>query len=188
MILASFRGWSSSRAIGEALTRHLQRSSPGPKARPWNSQRIRRRPRFLRTSPPSSVRFAACARKCCGHGGNAAYLWALTIRRYRTAYPEKSGEEVVADYLEKLASPTVEGSCIYHQSTGCGLPREMRSETCNRHFCQGLKDFRARAMGTEEIRGFFVSIRDGGVIGPAAFIDEAGSRVVPEPPAGITAG
>jgi hypothetical protein len=172
----------------EALKRHLYESLAGLEGPPVE---------FETDTPAAELpaRLAAvlgqacglCMGKCCGKGGNAAYLWAPTMRRYRAAHPDKTADDVVADYLGKLASPTVEGSCIYHQSTGCGLTREMRSETCNRHFCQGLKDFRATAQDMEDVRGFFVSLRDG-VVGPAAFIDEAGSRVVPEPAAGITAG
>jgi hypothetical protein len=168
----------------EALKRHLQAGLAGLEGPPVE---------FETDTPPVAIpdRLAAvlglacglCQGKCCGRGGNAAYLWAPTLRRYRATHPEKSADDVVADYLAKLAGPTVEGSCIYHQATGCGLTREMRSETCNRHFCQGLKDFRAAVAGADEVRGFFVSIGEAG-LGPAAFIDESGSRVIPL--AGIT--
>jgi hypothetical protein len=124
-----------------------------------------------------------CEGYCCGLGQNSAYLSVPTLRRYLAAHPNKSAGDLLAEYLSRLSDESVEGSCIYHQATGCGLSREMRSETCNRHFCQGLKEFR-RVHGTERpVRGFFVTVRDG-VVGQAAFIDETGTRRVPPDPAG----
>ena len=119
-----------------------------------------------------------CQGRCCGYGGNAAYLRVGTIRRYRAAHPEKSAGEVVEDYRSRLADFSVEDSCIYHQATGCGLSREMRSETCNRHFCQGLKEFRQTVGESTPVQGFFAIVRDG-AIHSAAFIDETGTRFAP---------
>ena len=86
--------------------------------------------------------------------------------------------EVVDEYLGRVADLSVAESCIYHQATGCGLSREMRSDTCNRHFCQGLKDFRQTVDESTPVRGFFAIVRDG-AIQSAAFIDDTGTRFVP---------
>lgn len=120
-----------------------------------------------------------CQGYCCGHGGNAAYLFVSTIRRYRQAHPEQTPEEVISAYLARLSDRVVAHSCIYHQPTGCGLPRDMRSMTCNRHFCHGLNEFRKKVRGDDPVRGFFVALRDPGY-GPVAFIDETGTHHVPE--------
>jgi hypothetical protein len=118
-----------------------------------------------------------CQGRCCGYGGNAAYLQVDTIRRYRAAHPETTAGEVVVEYLGRVADLSVADSCIYHQATGCGLSREMRSETCNRHFCQGLKEFRQTAGESSPVQGFFAIVRNG-VVDSAAFIDESGTRFV----------
>ena len=121
---------------------------------------------------------AMCQGRCCGYGDNAAYLRAGTIRRYRAAHPEKTASDVVDDYLSRLANHSVAESCIYHQANGCGLSREMRSETCNRHFCKGLKEFRQTVGESTPVQGFFAIVHNG-VVDSAAFIDATGTRFAP---------
>src|SRR5208337_492465 len=67
---------------------------------------------------------ALCRGFCCGSGGDHAYLTVATIRRYMAKHLEQGPEEVLAAYLGRIRNDTVAGSCIFHQSGGCGLPRE----------------------------------------------------------------
>lgn len=46
---------------------------------------------------------------------------------------------LLEDYLERVPRVARAGSCIYHGEQGFALPREMRSETCNRYLCYPLK-------------------------------------------------
>jgi hypothetical protein len=89
---------------------------------------------------------------------------------------------VLAAYLARAGHKTYKGSCIFHRPGGCALPREMRSDTCNQHFCGGMKEFQHNLPDSGPVRGFFASTVDG-AIQSAAFIDESEVRVVPVPTA-----
>jgi hypothetical protein len=84
---------------------------------------------------------------------------------------------VLANYLRHLGDHSIEGSCIFHQVDGCGLPRELRSDTCNRFYCAGLVEYREAASNSDTVQGFFVATVDTTVIA-GAFIDEDGARRV----------
>lgn len=93
---------------------------------------------------------AVCQGRCCLQGGDRAYLTADAIRRYRTRHPQATAEDVRRAYEAHLAERTYEDSCVYHQAQGCGLPRELRSDTCNGFECQELADLRREAQASGE--------------------------------------
>jgi len=86
---------------------------------------------------------ALCGGGCCTRGSDHAYLGAPTLRRFMDAHPALSPEEVVAAYLERVTHKTQAGSCINHTRTGCSLPRDMRSDTCNDYACASLAEVQA---------------------------------------------
>jgi hypothetical protein len=100
-----------------------------------------------------------------------------TLRRYLAKHPDQGPGEVHAAYMGHVRSDTVEDSCIFHQPGGCGLPREMRSDTCNRFFCEGLTEFQTGLTGRGPARGFFLAT-EGEAIVAAAFCDAEGTRPV----------
>ena len=120
---------------------------------------------------------ACCKGFCCGGGGDDAYLNVETIRRYRAANPDQRPSEVLAAYLERVGGRTVEGSCIYHQADGCALPRAMRADICNRHFCKALLEFQRDLPAKGPIRAFFVAASDGAVR-TAALVSETQMLIV----------
>jgi len=83
---------------------------------------------------------ALCGGGCCTRGADHAYLGAPTLRRFMDAHPDLSTEAVVAAYLDRVTDKTQVGSCINHTRTGCSLPREMRSDTCNDYACASLAE------------------------------------------------
>ena len=96
--------------------------------------------------PPPSGREAlsvgvctACRGSCCRSGGDHAYLTEETIAQVLTAHPDWTLPQLVETYLQHLPAESVANSCVYHSATGCGLPRTLRSETCNQHLCGKLK-------------------------------------------------
>jgi len=86
---------------------------------------------------------ALCAGGCCTRGGEHAYLEPPTLRRFMDAHPQLSLEAVVQAYLDRLADKTQAGSCINHTRSGCSLPRDMRSDTCNDFACEPLAQVQA---------------------------------------------
>ena len=138
------------------------------------------------TSPPPSPALkavlsgacAVCRGSCCRGGVEKAYLDTKTLHRYRGDHPEATPREILGAYLDKLGETTYISSCVYHQPGGCGLPREMRSDTCNNYFCPELKEFEREA--PEIPRAFFVAGREGKV-NAAGFVDEDGVRPIEVP-------
>lgn len=85
---------------------------------------------------------AYCEGWCCRGGGNRAYISADTLRRYMAANPHLRPRDVLANYLDRLGHRVNHHSCVYHGPRGCGLPSDMRSDTCNRYFCTGANRLR----------------------------------------------
>jgi hypothetical protein len=78
---------------------------------------------------------AACGGGCCNAGGDTAFLTVTTIRRFMAANPRLRPRDVLASYLDRLQQRTQRGSCVSQTESGCGLPRDMRSDTCNNWYC-----------------------------------------------------
>ena len=104
---------------------------------------------------------SCCKGLCCTGGGDHAYLTVETIRRYMAEHPEQRPRDVLAAYLKRLSRQTYEGSCIFHQSDGCALSRNMRADLCNRHYCKALQAFHRNPPPPGPIRVFLVSAGNG---------------------------
>ncbi|MEQ9410890.1 MAG: hypothetical protein RIK87_24470 [Fuerstiella sp.] len=85
-----------------------------------------------------------CKGGCCTAGGDTAYIRVDTVRRFMNRHQELSPEDVLQAYLSKVSSETVTGACINQTGSGCGLPREMRSDTCNGYYCDSLRNWHER--------------------------------------------
>jgi len=103
----------------------------------------------------------ACRGTCCRTGGEHAYIITDTILRYLDAHPDCTEEQIVQAYLSHLVSRTMDSGCVYQHVNGCVLPREMRSDTCNRYYCEDLRVFRENQTDNSPIHAFFVPLNDG---------------------------
>ncbi len=121
---------------------------------------------------------ARCRGFCCQGGGDHAYLDIETLRAYRASHLEQDASAVTAAYLDRMGSQTYQGSCLYHQVDGCALPREMRSDLCNRFFCKALLEFQRDLPVSGPVRGFFVSA-DYGELHTATLVHESHALIVP---------
>jgi hypothetical protein len=101
-----------------------------------------------------------CRGGCCTSGGEHAYIDAATIRRFMRMNPSIPVARIAESYLELLGDRTIAGSCVNHTSSGCSLPRGMRSDTCNAYYCKALRDWQARCSPDENPRGAFVIQRE----------------------------
>jgi hypothetical protein len=81
---------------------------------------------------------AVCRGVCCTTGGNNAYIKKETILRYMRRYPDQKPKQVLAAYMDHLGKKTFIDSCVFHTETGCSLPRNLRSDTCNEFLCDSL--------------------------------------------------
>ncbi len=84
-----------------------------------------------------------CRGGCCASGKEHAYLSVITMRRYMDNYPAMTQQALVDKYLSHIPPETIEDSCINQTTTGCALPRELRSDICNKYYCSALKQYQA---------------------------------------------
>lgn len=122
---------------------------------------------------------SCCKGLCCESGADHAYLKVETIRRYRAEHPDQRPRDVLEAYLGRVGHRTYERSCIFHQSEGCALSRDMRADLCNRHYCKALKEFQQDLPASGgPVRAFFVSAHYG-VVQTAALVHENQMLTVP---------
>lgn len=130
------------------------------------------------TSPPHDAFIAAvctgCRGSCCRSGGDHAYLTEQTLARVRQDHPDWTPDQLQQEYLSRVPAESILDSCLYHSATGCGLPRDLRSDTCNRHLCGKLLHLRATGPQAPVLAVFF----DQGRWARTGLIDDAGCRIL----------
>jgi hypothetical protein len=108
---------------------------------------------------------SACRGKCCGNGGDHAFLRTRTIREYMAANASLTDDGVVDAYVSHLPVRSMHPGCVFQGVQGCTLPRVMRSSICNAYVCGGLQhaldEAAARTARGEETCGVYVALRDG---------------------------
>jgi len=92
-----------------------------------------------------------CKGGCCAAGRDSAYLTVDTIRRYMDVNPGLSEKDILDSYLSNISLETVEDACINQTKTGCALPTEMRSDTCNGYYCDSLKSYQKEHAGKTDL-------------------------------------
>jgi hypothetical protein len=125
----------------------------------------------------------SCRGFCCQNGNDHAYLSLTTIQRVRAARPELSPDEIVEAYLSHVGDRSYVGSCIFHQPTGCGLPREMRSDTCNNFFCDPMRTVIAAVASAPARPVVLVSLESDAIRAAVSFDGDRVKTVRPAPPA-----
>lgn len=113
----------------------------------------RREKRFLNNPELESVGdnlCSMCKGACCSSGQDHAYLSPLSMRRIMDVHPDLDGEAIVAMYVSRVASETIEKSCINHTENGCSLPKHLRSDICNAYFCDPLLKYQRECYRTEK--------------------------------------
>ncbi|WP_158681531.1 hypothetical protein [Microbulbifer pacificus] len=103
---------------------------------------------------------AMCRGACCSSGGDHAYLSPLILRRILDGNPQLSGDDVVAWYTSSVDMETIEGSCINQTASGCSLPRELRSDTCNAYYWDAILNYHRDSNEAGEVRKVFAIQRE----------------------------
>lgn len=122
---------------------------------------------------------AGCRGSCCRSGGDEAYLTEETMVRALHAHPDWSISRIVESYLSCLPAESVVDSCIYHGAQGCGLPRPLRSSTCNRYLCGKLRNLEA-GLPEHHPPPVLAVLFDKGKWARTALIDPAGVKILSE--------
>jgi len=121
----------------------------------------------------------ACRGSCCRAGGDHAYLTEETLARVLHDHPDRTLAQVLETYLQLLPAETVRDSCVYHSATGCGLPRELRSETCNQYLCGKLRNLQA-GLPENKPPPLLAVMFDDGKWARTALIDQNGVKILAE--------
>jgi len=119
---------------------------------------------------------AFCGGRCCRHGAfTHAFVDRTLLQRWVDAHPGSTAQDAAADYAARLPREHVEGSCLHHGRDGCTLPREMRSDICNRHACDSLVEARQRiADGAPD--GLVVAMPGANTVQRGAWLTETSAR------------
>ena len=97
-------------------------------------------------------------------GGHHAYIEVNTILRYMQQTGITDAHQIAEKYLTYLVSHTLQDGCTFQHAAGCVLPRDMRSDTCNNFYCDGLRNLQEGQPTADEPRAFFVPMVDGEVV------------------------
>lgn len=129
------------------------------------------------TAEMSAVLGAACAQcrgQCCHNGGSHAFLTAHEMLAHLIEHPQHSAEDIIALYESYLPEQTLVPGCVYQHETGCVLPRDMRSDTCNWFYCDALTEFKRDHVPDTPVRAFFVQVGNDdpeqGTLATASFV------------------
>lgn len=87
-----------------------------------------------------------CKGGCCASGKEHAYLSVFSMRRFMDTNPDLIGDEILELYISHIKYESINGSCINHTSSGCALPRNLRSDICNGYYCDPLKKYHNNMM------------------------------------------
>jgi len=123
-----------------------------------------------------------CRGECCTAGGTHGFLHADSIRRVRAQLTD-DGETVTPESLEAryasyLPARHYRGSCVFHTTAGCHLPRALRSNLCNRYVCGGLAQL-TRALVSTGQTSAYVAAADSVHLRRVALVTVSGSRAIP---------
>lgn len=121
---------------------------------------------------------ATCRGECCTAGGDHAFLREDSLTRVRAQNPLLSESQLIDAYAAHLPARHYRGSCVYHTTGGCVLPRAMRSNICNRYICGGLTQLK-RALESSGSTAAFVGAADSVHLRRMAIIDGSGAKPVP---------
>ncbi|QJR36572.1 hypothetical protein [Gemmatimonas groenlandica] len=120
-----------------------------------------------------------CRGECCTAGGTHGFLHADSIMRVRAQLTD-DGETVTPESLEEryashLPTRHYRGSCVFHTTAGCNLPRALRSNLCNRYVCGGLAQL-TRALVSTAQTSAYVAAADSVHLRRMALVTVTGSR------------
>jgi Zn-finger nucleic acid-binding protein len=103
---------------------------------------------------------STCRGWCCQMGRFDAFLkpeflaWRLVHEQGVTA------AELLDDYMARIPERSQTGSCVFHTASGCALPWQIRSSTCNCFLCPGLSQYRSIIEESPERATAAVSVDD----------------------------
>ena len=101
-----------------------------------------------------------CRGSCCRSGGDHAYITPFTMLAYCGAHPNADIDEILDAYMSHVPKHALQNGCVYQHASGCMLPRDLRGDTCNRFYCDGLREFEQSVVAGEPPRAFFVPMDD----------------------------
>ena len=136
-------------------------------------------PALLREAAILGRSCATCRGECCTAGGDHAFLREDSLRRMRAQHPDRTAAHHLQAYADLLPARHYRGSCVYHTTDGCALPRDMRANICNRYVCGGLTLLKRAMQAAGGATPVFVASADSVHLRRMALIDADGMRSIP---------
>lgn len=124
---------------------------------------------------------ATCRGECCTAGGTHAFLREDSLVRVRAQLAEDGSPmteaELAQHYASYLPVRHYRGSCVFHTTDACALPRGMRSNLCNRYVCGGLTQL-TRALDATGALSAYVAAADSSHLRRMARVSSTGAVTV----------
>jgi len=140
----------------------------------------RERDEAAAASPFDVALCTVCRGRCCRFGlDGQAFLEAQQLRAWLASNPGAAWSDAVDHYLGFVAPEHLHSSCLFHARDGCTLPRERRSEVCNRFACSALEQARDIAASRADAV-VVVGIVGSHALRGAAAVSAQGSRPLPD--------
>ncbi len=122
-----------------------------------------------------------CQGECCTAGGTHAFLREDSITRVRAQLADEgvmaSADSLLSLYRDHLPARHYRGSCVYHTTSGCALPRGLRSNLCNRYVCGSLTQL-TRTLAASGEREAYVAAADSVHLRRMALVSVDGARTI----------
>ena len=110
---------------------------------------------------------STCKGYCCRLGDNHAFLDWQSVCDIRSQLDKEYTDAQLLDYyLSFIPKTSYEKGCLFQGDTGCALPCELRSHTCNRYLCKDVKaisaTIKARTLNREEF--YIAAVNNGEIV------------------------
>lgn len=114
---------------------------------------------------------ANCGGFCCQSGSEKlAYIRLETVQKVKKTL---GTEGLVKMYLDHLPDRHIKGSCFYHGTEGCTLPRTLRSDTCNAYRCFALRQALHENQREGIAEGMLLVAGEEGEVRKSTFLNDA---------------
>ena len=99
---------------------------------------------------------ASCRGSCCQQGGDHAFNSPETVMRYLEQWPTHDDETIVSRYTGHFTPRTMSRGCVFQHTAGCALPRDLRSDICNRYYCNSIMVLRNAFRADDPVGAYFI--------------------------------
>lgn len=101
-----------------------------------------------------------CRGNCCKQGGDHAFNTSDTMMWYLLEHPSDDDDTIIERYEALIPTHSLTKGCLFQEETGCALPRNLRSDVCNRFYCEYINVLRNQYEAGQPVRAYYLHMTD----------------------------